>query len=77
MAWQILVFSVALIPVSLIPTLLREAGLVYFVGALVLSSGFFYYAARLAFYRSNATARRTLFASIVYLPLIFSLLMFS
>lgn len=77
MAWQILVFSVALIPVSLIPTLVREAGLVYFVGALVLSSGFFYYAARLAFYRSNATARRTLFASIVYLPLIFSLLMFS
>jgi heme o synthase len=77
MAWQILLFSVALIPVSLIPALEREAGLVYFVGALVLSSGFFYYAARLAFYRSNATARHTLFASIVYLPLIFSLLMFS
>jgi heme o synthase len=77
MAWQILVFSVALIPVSLIPALVREAGLVYFVGALVLSSGFFCYAGRLAFYRSNSTARRTLFASIVYLPLIFSLLMFS
>ncbi|MGH2481766.1 MAG: heme o synthase, partial [Ktedonobacteraceae bacterium] len=44
MAWQILVFSAALIPVSIIPALLREAGLVYFVGALVLSSGFFYYA---------------------------------
>lgn len=37
MAWQILVFSAALIPVSLIPALLREAGLVYCVGALVLS----------------------------------------
>jgi protoheme IX farnesyltransferase len=47
MAWQILVFSVALIPVSLIPALLRQAGLLYFVGALVLSSGFFYYSARL------------------------------
>ncbi|HKV81553.1 MAG TPA: heme o synthase [Candidatus Sulfotelmatobacter sp.] len=77
MAWQILVFSVALIPVSLIPTFLREAGLAYFVGALMLSSGFFYYAARLAFLKSNATARRTLFASIVYLPLIFVLLIFS
>jgi protoheme IX farnesyltransferase len=77
MAWQVLVFSIALIPVSLIPTLLHEAGLAYFVGALVLSSGFFYYAARLAFYRSNASARRTLFASIVFLPLIFALRMLS
>jgi len=77
MAWQILVFSVALIPVSLIPALLRQAGLVYFVGALVLSSGFFYYAARLALYRSNPAARRTLLASIVFLPLIFALMMFS
>jgi heme o synthase len=77
MAWQILVFSVALIPVSLIPALLRQAGFVYFAGALVLSSGFFYYAARLALDRSNAAARRTLLASIVYLPLIFALMMFS
>ena len=77
MAWQTMVFSVALIPVSLIPALLRQAGLVYFVGALVLSSGFFYYAARLALYRSNAAARRTLLASIVFLPLIFALMMFS
>jgi protoheme IX farnesyltransferase len=77
MAWQILVFSVPLIPVSLIPTLLRPDGLVYFVGALVLSSGFFYYAARLALYRSNAAACRTLLASIVFLPLIFGLMMFS
>ena len=77
MAWQILVFSVALIPVSLIPALLRQAGLLYFVGALVLSSGFFYYAARLALYRSNPAARRTLLASIVFLPLIFALMMFS
>jgi heme O synthase-like polyprenyltransferase len=43
----------------------------------VLSSGFFYYAARLALDRSNAAARRTLLASIVYLPLIFALMMFS
>ena len=77
MAWQILVFSVALIPVSLIPALLRQAGLLYFVGALVLSSGFFYYASRLALYRSNPAARRTLLASIVFLPLIFALMIFS
>ena len=34
MAWQTMVFSVALIPVSLIPALLRQAGLVYFVELL-------------------------------------------
>jgi protoheme IX farnesyltransferase len=76
MAWQTIVFSLALIPVSLIPVVLQRAGLVYFVAVLVLSSGFFYYASRLAFGRTNAMARRLLFASIVYLPLIFALMMF-
>src|SRR6266705_4573006 len=77
MAWQTIVFSLALIPVSLGPALLHRAGLGYFVGVFVLSSGFFYYAARLAFCRTNTTARRLLFASIVYLPLIFALMMFA
>jgi protoheme IX farnesyltransferase len=76
MAWQTIVFSLALIPVSLVPALLHRAGLVYFVAVLVLSSGFFYYAVRLAFYRTNMMARRLLFASIVYLPLVFALIMF-
>ena len=76
MAWQTIVFSLALIPVSLVPGVLQRAGLVYFVGVLLLSSGFFYYAARLAFCRTNTTARRLLFASIVYLPLVFALMMF-
>lgn len=76
MAWQTIVFSLALIPVSLIPAVQQRAGLVYFVAVLVLSSGFFYCAARLAFCRTNATARRLLFASIVYLPLVFALMMF-
>ena len=76
MAWQTIVFSLALIPVSLVPALLHRAGLVYLVAVLVLSSGFFYYAVRLAFCRTNATARRLLFASIVYLPLVFALMMF-
>lgn len=76
MAWQTIVFSLALIPVSLVPALLPRAGMVYFVGVLLLSSGFFYYAARLAFCRTNTTARRLLFASIVYLPLVFALIMF-
>ena len=77
MAWQTSLFSLALIPVSLVPPLLQRAGLVYFAGIFVLSSGFFYYAARLAFYRTNAMARRLLFASIIYLPLVFILMIFA
>ena len=75
MSWQALVASLALIPVSLSPTVVGAASPVHFVMAGVLSSGFFYYSARLAFQRSNAAARRLLMASIIYLPLVFFLMM--
>src|SRR5713226_4771096 len=71
MSWQALAASLALIPVSLSPTMIGGAGHVYFVVAGVLSSGFFFYSARLAFQRSNAAARRLLIVSIIYLPLLF------
>jgi len=74
MAWQSLVAPLVLIPLSLTPTFLGHAGLIYLVGALLLSSSFFYYGARLALRRSNVIARRLLFASIVYLPLVFVLM---
>jgi protoheme IX farnesyltransferase len=76
MAWQTIIFSLALIPVSLIPAVLQRAGSFYFFAVLVLSSGFFYYAVRLAFCRTNTMARRLLLASIVYLPLILALMIF-
>jgi protoheme IX farnesyltransferase len=75
MAWQSLVPSFALVPLSLTPAFLRHAGLIYSVGALLLSSGFLCYGTQLALRRSNPLARRLLFASIVYLPLIFLLMM--
>jgi protoheme IX farnesyltransferase len=68
--------SLALIPVSLIPTVTGHAGPVYFVLAGILSSLFLYYSAGLAFQKSVLAARRLLLASIVYLPLVFCLLMF-
>jgi len=74
MSWQALVASFALIPVSLIPTVIGGAGLVYFVVACTLSVGFFFYSARLAFRQSNAAARQLLLASIIYLPLAFFLM---
>jgi protoheme IX farnesyltransferase len=74
MAWQNLVPSLALVPLSMTPALLGHAGLIYSLGALLLSSGFLYYGTRLALRRSNPLARRLLFASIIYLPLIFLLM---
>ncbi len=70
MAWQSLVPPLALVPLSLTPTFLGDASSIYLVGALLLSSSFLYYGARLALRRSNPMARRLLFASIIYLPLL-------
>ena len=74
MFWQAMTASLALIPVSLGPTVIGGAGPVYFVVACILSVGFLYYSARLAFRRSSAAARRLLMASIIYLPLAFLLM---
>jgi heme o synthase len=64
MSWQALVASLALIPVSLSPVI-SGAGPVYCAVAIIVSSGFFYYSARLAFQRSNVSARRVLMASTI------------
>jgi protoheme IX farnesyltransferase len=74
--WQSFVCSLALVPVALIPSVTRDSGAVYSVGAAVLSLAFLYYSERFAFHRSNVAARRLLVSSILYLPLLFTLLMF-
>jgi protoheme IX farnesyltransferase len=48
--------------------------LLYLIGASVLSSGFLYFGAQLALRKSNLAARQLLFASIIYLPLVFVLM---
>ena len=72
--WQSLAVSLALIPLSLIPTIIGESGLIYSIGALILGSIFAYYSGRFAFRRSNVAARQLLAASIVYLPAVFTLM---
>jgi protoheme IX farnesyltransferase len=68
---QMVLWSAALVPVSLLPAVLGLAGGVYFAGALALSLG--YLAAALPFVRTRtaAAARRLLLASVTYLPLLF------
>lgn len=48
--------------------------LVYLTGTLLLGLGFFYYGAKFVLSRTNAEARRLLFASIAYLPLLLVLM---
>jgi len=66
---------VALVAVSLVPTLRGRLDVFYCVGALLLSLGFFYYGAQLVLRRSNMAARRLLVASVVYLPALMVLIL--
>lgn len=77
MSWQALVPSLALVPVSMSPMVMLGARPVYTVAAFILSSGFFYFGARLVFQKSNTAARQLLVASILYLPLAFSVILLS
>jgi protoheme IX farnesyltransferase len=74
MAWQSALPAVVLVPISMIPMLWSHAGLMYSMSVPALSWGFFYFGAKLAIHRSNAAARRLMFASIVYLPCVFFLM---
>jgi protoheme IX farnesyltransferase len=73
-AQQIVVYTVMLLPVSLLPTVMGMAGRVYFVGAIVLGLLFLYSSLRAAFSMSRQQARRLLLASVLYLPLLFGLM---
>lgn len=75
MGRQILAFTLALLPVSVVPVLLGQVGLIYLSGALLLGIIFLVYGARLALYRTKAQARRLVLASVIYLPLVFALMM--
>ena len=74
MVWQTLVFSALLMPITLVPSLLGQAGFAYFLAVLLLSSGFLFYSVRLAMSKSNRAARQLLFASIIYLPIVLGLI---
>src|SRR6266550_468320 len=81
-ARQILLYSIGLIPISLLPAFLGMAGKIYFVGALLMSLGLLYFGLRLATFkmaphtaRSKQRARQLLQATVIYLPLLFALMM--
>jgi len=78
----ILLYLVALVPVSLAPTLLGMSGWWYFAAALLLGAAFLWSGVRLAALKmtpnmpkSKQRARQVLIASVFYLPLLFAVMM--
>ena len=71
---QVVSHCLALVPVALLPTLVGLAGSAYFFVALVLGVGFLWSAVMLARSGSTGDARRLLFASLVYLPVLLAVM---
>jgi protoheme IX farnesyltransferase len=67
-AKQVVNNCLALLAVGLLPAVVGLAGAVYFVAALILGSGFLAYGIHFSRHRTEAAARRLLFASLIYLP---------
>lgn len=81
-ARNILAYSLALIPVSVLPSLMGMSGRIYLVGALVMSLVLLWFGWRLSALklgpsaaRSKLFARHLLQATVFYLPLLFALMM--
>ncbi|MDQ2856668.1 MAG: heme o synthase [Acidobacteriota bacterium] len=71
---QIVVYTIMLLPVSLLPTFMGLAGKVYLYGAAVLGLLFLFSSIRAAISKSRQSARQLLLASVIYLPLLFILM---
>ncbi len=69
-AFQIMIYALALIPFSLVPWLLGWTGIYSLIIASVLGIGFFLYAYKLYHSLEVSDARKLMFASFVYLPII-------
>ena len=73
---QIKFFSLLLIPISLLPTILGLLGKIYFYGALLAGLALFYIARSLASSKSKTDAIKLLRASVLYLPALLFLIIF-
>jgi protoheme IX farnesyltransferase len=71
---QIMLYAVLMLPLTLLPWGMGFAGIVYGVGAALLSLVFIAGAARILIARTDAAARWMFRYSIVYLAAIFALL---
>ena len=74
-ARQMILYTLALLPVSLTPTLLDLAGTAYLFGAALLGVLFLAFSFNFGRATSRAAARRVLQYSVLYLPLVLGVLL--
>ena len=72
---QIVLYNAALIPITLLPTLFGMTDVFYFATALVLGLAYLSFGIICASTRQRIDARRLFFASIIYLPVLFAVMM--
>ncbi|MBI3410491.1 MAG: protoheme IX farnesyltransferase [Planctomycetes bacterium] len=72
---QMIAYCLALLPVSLMPVLVHQAGLLYGAGSLAIGVVFLYSAFEFRWKKDVIQARRVLRASLVYLPVLLGLLL--
>jgi protoheme IX farnesyltransferase len=63
-----------LLPVSLLPTLLKFSGWIYLVGAVILGAAFLYVSITTARKMTREQSKLLLKASVLYLPLLLGLM---
>jgi protoheme IX farnesyltransferase len=71
---EIVGYAAALLPISLLPTLLHFSGWIYFGGAAILGAWFLHASITTARQLSREQARKLLKASVLYLPLLLGLM---
>jgi heme o synthase len=71
---QIVLFSAGLVAVSLLPSLLGLAGVVYFFGALIVSTALVQVAIWAASTKSNARAKWLMHATVIHIPVLLALM---
>lgn len=69
-AFQIMIYAFAMIPFSLLPWILGWAGTPTLIIATISSAAFFFYAYKLFISCETKDARKLMFASFIYLPVI-------
>lgn len=74
-ARQAVLYGGALVPVSLMPSLLGLSGTAYFLGALVLGLALLGFCVAFSTSFSHRSARRLLLASVLYLPAVLAVLL--
>ncbi len=74
-ARQVVLYSLALLPVSVAPSALGLTGAAYLLGASLLGAAFLGTAVGFARNRTSQTARRLMLASVLYLPAILGVML--